>query len=474
VGRGKAVTYEFVESDKDISDEDLQELRRLSRELDENPQHACIVSVLMLREGWDIRNVTTIVPLRPLTSKSDILPEQTLGRGLRRMTPPGQASEILTVVEHKAFASLYQQELSQQGVEIEVVEVDKVPRTTVAIFPDEKKPSFGEMEIALPTVSEEYRIVAELGDLTLDDCPTGSSRQNSRRGWQSSSACSGAVLRVNCSPHTRHSSSPQLRTANTFPIWSRWELPRLRFVFSLGMSLHPALFCFNWYRGIFVAVHLFHQPTDACPRDAVLLRDLRQAHAGAAVINHLLTIHIKPRSADLTTFQPRPAHTCTYSFDQDAPLQFRHCADYDENRPAQRTLGVYRLALAQELDAHAVQFVDGLEQMLRRTRQPVARPDKQHVELVSSGIVHHPVEFRASRSRARESVVGVLAHDLEAIGGELPKLAELRLWVLVNRSKHGNTVRLVSSAQFSFGWSACLAKSIRSHETNGRFGSEQV
>ena len=85
------------------------------------------------------------------------------------MTPPGQASEILTVVEHKAFASLYQQELSQQGVEIEVVEIDKVPRTTVAIFPDEKKPSFGEMEIALPTVSEEYRIVPELGDLDVGE-----------------------------------------------------------------------------------------------------------------------------------------------------------------------------------------------------------------------------------------------------------------------------------------------------------------
>src|SRR2546430_3709031 len=62
------------------------------------------------REGWDIRNVTTIVPLRPLTAQAYILPEQTLGRGLRRMTPPGQASEILTVVEHKAFASLYRSE----------------------------------------------------------------------------------------------------------------------------------------------------------------------------------------------------------------------------------------------------------------------------------------------------------------------------------------------------------------------------
>src|SRR2546430_17542321 len=111
------------------------------------------------REGWDIRNVTTIVPLRPLTAQAYILPEQTLGRGLRRMTPPGQASEILTVVEHKAFASLYQQELSQQGVEIEVVEVVKVPRTTVAIFPDEKKPSIGEREMPLPAVSRGDRIV---------------------------------------------------------------------------------------------------------------------------------------------------------------------------------------------------------------------------------------------------------------------------------------------------------------------------
>jgi type III restriction enzyme len=169
VGKGKSAGYEFVESEKDISDDDLQELRKLSRELDEDPQHACVVSVLMLREGWDIRNVTTIVPLRPLNSKSQILPEQTLGRGLRRMTAPGQASEIVTVVEHKAFASLYQQELSQQGVEIEVVEVDKIPRTTVAIFPDEKKFNFSEMEIALPTLSEEYRIVPELETLSMDD-----------------------------------------------------------------------------------------------------------------------------------------------------------------------------------------------------------------------------------------------------------------------------------------------------------------
>lgn len=89
VGRGKDARYEFVEDEKAISDDDLKALRKLSRELDSNASpYFCIVSVLMLRESWDVRNVTTIVPLRPYSSKANILPEQTLGRGLRRMTPP--------------------------------------------------------------------------------------------------------------------------------------------------------------------------------------------------------------------------------------------------------------------------------------------------------------------------------------------------------------------------------------------------
>src|SRR5205823_9992529 len=126
----------------------------------------------MLREGWDVRNVTTIVPLRPYSSKANILPEQTLGRGLRRMTAPGDVDEILTVVEHKAFASLYQQELSQQGLEIEIVDVERVPRTTITIFPDSSKPNFDQLEIHVPQLSQEFRIVPELQGLSFDDVRT--------------------------------------------------------------------------------------------------------------------------------------------------------------------------------------------------------------------------------------------------------------------------------------------------------------
>ena len=170
VGKGHNARYKFVEDEKAINDDDLKALRKLSRELDSNTSpYVCIVSVLMLREGWDVRNVTTIVPLRPYSSKANILPEQTLGRGLRRMTPPGQANELVTVIEHPAFASLYAQELAQEGLPIEIVDIDRVPATTISIFPDEAHKDVNQLDIQIPTLTAGYRIVPKLVGLTLQD-----------------------------------------------------------------------------------------------------------------------------------------------------------------------------------------------------------------------------------------------------------------------------------------------------------------
>ena len=175
-GKGATKTYEFEESEKDISDEDLKALRKLSRELDnsESP-YLCIVSVLMLREGWDVRNVTTIVPLRPLTAKSKILPEQTLGRGLRRMTPPGEeaVAETVTVVEHPSFLSLYEEELADEGLPIESIDVTKVPRTTVSIYPDAENKDLAALDLEIPRLSHGFRIDSDLSDLDFEDVRQG-------------------------------------------------------------------------------------------------------------------------------------------------------------------------------------------------------------------------------------------------------------------------------------------------------------
>ena len=160
---------EFVESEKEISDEDLKALRKLSRELDNGTSpYMCIVSVLMLREGWDVRNVTTIVPLRPYSSKAGILPEQTLGRGLRRMTTSGQVNEIVAVIEHEAFARLYREELAQEGLPIDIVEVDKVPATTVSIFRDPQKDA-ARLDIAIPRLTAGNLSVPTLGPIAEEE-----------------------------------------------------------------------------------------------------------------------------------------------------------------------------------------------------------------------------------------------------------------------------------------------------------------
>ena len=62
-----------------IKDSDGQQV------MEPNPYNV-VVSVMMLKEGWDVRNVKVIVPLRPCDSRT--LTEQTLGRGLRKMHPP--------------------------------------------------------------------------------------------------------------------------------------------------------------------------------------------------------------------------------------------------------------------------------------------------------------------------------------------------------------------------------------------------
>ncbi len=79
-----------------------------------NPYNV-VVSVMMLKEGWDVRNVKVIVPLRPCDSRT--LTEQTLGRGLRKMHPPilddeGAAElhpEELFVIEHPSFRAIIDQ-----------------------------------------------------------------------------------------------------------------------------------------------------------------------------------------------------------------------------------------------------------------------------------------------------------------------------------------------------------------------------
>ncbi|MBL0871657.1 MAG: DEAD/DEAH box helicase family protein [Phycisphaerales bacterium] len=171
-GTGENRMPVFEEKEGEISDEDLKALRKLSRELDSGDSpYLCIVSVLMLREGWDVKNVTTIVPLRKYSAESGILAEQTLGRGLRRMTGPGTPGgvvETVTVIDHPSFAELYREELEQEGVIPEMTDAEKTEKTTVDIFVDPKKDTAA-LDLLIPQLSAGYGVKPTVEGLTIAD-----------------------------------------------------------------------------------------------------------------------------------------------------------------------------------------------------------------------------------------------------------------------------------------------------------------
>jgi type III restriction enzyme len=110
---------DIAENKKGKDKEELDRLRKQANEIDgwESPFKA-IVSVLMLKEGWDVRNVTTIVGLRAFAAESNILPEQTLGRGLRRMYMGTDVTEYVSVIGTPAFME-FVESIQNEGVELE-------------------------------------------------------------------------------------------------------------------------------------------------------------------------------------------------------------------------------------------------------------------------------------------------------------------------------------------------------------------
>jgi type III restriction enzyme len=109
---------EISESTSGKSKEELDELRKQASEIDElDSRYKAIISVMVLKEGWDVRNVTTIVGLRAYSAKSNILPEQTLGRGLRKMYPGG-VEEYVSVVGTNAFMD-FVESIQAEGVVLE-------------------------------------------------------------------------------------------------------------------------------------------------------------------------------------------------------------------------------------------------------------------------------------------------------------------------------------------------------------------
>ncbi len=150
--------------------EELEILRKAADSIDKDDSpYKAVVSVLMLREGWDVRNVSTVVGLRPFGADSKILPEQTIGRGLRKMfsldTP-----ENLVVVGTPAFLE-FVESLKTEGVEFQYSPMGKGTKgkSPVIVEVDKENPNkdLDKLDIPIPQMSP--RIYREFKNLELID-----------------------------------------------------------------------------------------------------------------------------------------------------------------------------------------------------------------------------------------------------------------------------------------------------------------
>ena len=150
--------------------EELEKLRKAADEIDKDlSPYKAVVSVLMLREGWDVRNVSTIVGLRPFGADSKILPEQTIGRGLRKMFSLDM-EEKLVVVGTPAFIE-FVESLKTEGVEFQYSPMGKGTKgkspVIVEVDIDNPNKDLDALDILLPQMSP--RIYREYKNLELID-----------------------------------------------------------------------------------------------------------------------------------------------------------------------------------------------------------------------------------------------------------------------------------------------------------------
>jgi type III restriction enzyme len=193
--KGHVITVHSNQSGEE-RDETVQQL--LSVEDPSNPTEI-VIHVNMLKEGWDVTNLYTIVPLRAANSRT--LVEQSIGRGLR--LPYGKRTggpdvDRLTIVSHDRFQEIIDHandpnSIIRTGIVIgrdipdkptQAVTIPPVLHTILGIAPDEAVPggtaavqaplftTERERQIAETTLSvihQDFERLTKSGDLTAPE-----------------------------------------------------------------------------------------------------------------------------------------------------------------------------------------------------------------------------------------------------------------------------------------------------------------
>lgn len=171
----------------EVSEKEWLNIKQKLFNIDVHDSPKVIISVLMLREGFDVNNICVIVPLR--STKSQILLEQTIGRGLRLMwrekefedikienrkrllhkkEEPLNYLDILSIVEHPNFIDFYQKFIDNDmiGVTQDEIKTDNVLGDMIKVG---LKEGFEEYDFFWPIIIKDMEETLVPIDLSIED-----------------------------------------------------------------------------------------------------------------------------------------------------------------------------------------------------------------------------------------------------------------------------------------------------------------
>lgn len=170
----------------EVKPDEWEAIKQRLFNLDKHANPKVIISVLMLKEGFDVNNICVVVPLR--ASSSSTLLEQLIGRGLRLMwrepefteikdenreklllkkEEPDNYLDILSVIEHPRFIEFYDRILAETlGV---VKELPKKERVVGDLINIPLKENFADYDLFWPIIIHDKEEFIEIGELSVDD-----------------------------------------------------------------------------------------------------------------------------------------------------------------------------------------------------------------------------------------------------------------------------------------------------------------
>lgn len=178
-----------IDSDRkgEVKEDEWNKIKQTLFNIDVYERPKVVVSVLMLREGFDVNNICVIVPLR--SSEAPILLEQILGRGLRLMwrekeyldikdenrkkllgerKEPSNYLDILSVIEHPRFIQFYE-DLIREGNAGESKEMPNQTRQVVGDMITVKlKEDYKEYDMYFPIIIQDSEEIILDTKLNID------------------------------------------------------------------------------------------------------------------------------------------------------------------------------------------------------------------------------------------------------------------------------------------------------------------